>query len=85
VETNTDHLRTLVKCVADSRKDVACRYCHEPVSWFRTINSQRWVLFDRAARVGKERRDQASGAALIYLDQKGIHWHHCQRDRSKDD
>lgn len=79
MEVNTERTRTLVKCLAESRRDESCRYCSEPVSWLRTVNSQRWVLFDRAARVGKERKDSVSGDALIYLDQKGIHWHHCKR------
>lgn len=46
------------------------------MSWFKTVNKKRWVLFDRDVRVWKERTD-AEGVVFKYLDFKGIHWHRC--------
>lgn len=77
-EQNTDYARKLVKVFGANQRDADCRDCGQPVSWYRTVTRQRWVLFDRAVRVGKERTD-AAGQLFKYLDHKGIHWHHCTK------
>lgn len=67
-----DYVKRTVKVLRHSHQDDTCLVCGDAVSWWRTIERPRWVMFDDDVREVKRR------GTIIYLDKAGVHWNHCR-------
>jgi hypothetical protein len=71
-----DYVKRTVKVLGHSHRDDTCWYCGDPVSWWRTAERPRWMLFDDDVREIKRR--QVENGVVVYLDKAGVHWNHCR-------
>lgn len=69
--------RKLVKVYTDERRRGKCKFCQQPVVWLKTVNRERFMLFDGDAVALKTGNDHSTGAPVEYYDREDCHWETC--------
>lgn len=69
--------KKLVKVRAASQRKATCKVCGEPVEWFKTVNRERYMLFNGDCVPLMVGQDEPTGDALLYLDRGDCHWEKC--------
>jgi len=69
--------KKLVKVYANGVRKTTCKHCGEPVSWYRTVNRERFMLFTGHEPVALKTGQTERGEPLLYLDREDCHWEVC--------
>lgn len=69
--------KKLVKVYEVGARPAACKHCGEPVTWYRTVNRERFMLFNGGAVALKTGQHHETHEALLYLDREECHWERC--------
>lgn len=69
--------RKLVKVFAHGRRKGKCKFCEAPIVWMKTVNRERFMLFNGGSVALKAGIDQTTGEAVEYHDRAECHWETC--------
>ena len=70
--------KKLVKVWRNGQRRATCRFCQKSVLWVKTVNRERFMLFNGDAVALKTGRDDTTGDPVEYLDRADCHWEQCE-------
>jgi hypothetical protein len=69
--------RKLVKVWREPKRRATCKFCGEQVVWLKTVNRERFMLFDGDATALMRGADAVRGEPVEYYDRADCHWETC--------
>lgn len=69
--------RKLVKVWRNGQRKAVCKFCQEPVVWMKTVNRERFMLFNARTVALKTGEDPSTGDPVEYHDRAECHWETC--------
>jgi hypothetical protein len=72
--------RKLVKVYRNGQRRAKCKFCGAEVVWMKTVNRERFMLFNAESVALKTGTDQPTGEPVEYHDRAECHWETCASD-----